>query len=60
MDTYNDVCTYYTLCELDDNYADRILEKILGELMRNCIKFIEEGKYFKPMLARWESVETIF
>ena len=41
MYTYKDVCTYYTLCGIEDNYGNTILETSLRELMQNCLYFIE-------------------
>ena len=42
MDISKDVCTYYTIHGLEDNYGKQILETGLGGLMRNCLNFIEE------------------
>ena len=42
MDTFKDVCTYYTLQGREDNYGNKIIETSLRELMRNCLNFIEE------------------
>ena len=41
-DTSKDVCTYYTLCGREDNYSNTIIDMGLRELMRNCLKFIDE------------------
>ena len=35
-------CTYYTLCGLEDNYGNKILETSLRKLMRNRLNFIDE------------------
>ena len=42
MDTSKDVCTYYTLRGREDNYGTKIIETSLRELMRNCLKFINQ------------------
>ena len=42
MDTSKDVCTYYTVSRRQNNYGNTIIETSLRELMRNCLKFIEQ------------------
>ena len=42
MDTSKDVCTYYTLRGREGNYVNNIIETIFGELIQNCLNFIEE------------------
>ena len=44
IDTYKDVCNYYTLRGKEDNYGNTILETILRELMQNFLKCIKEEK----------------
>ena len=39
MDTYKDVCTYYTLHVREDNYGNTILDTSLRELMKKCLDF---------------------
>ena len=42
MDTYKNICTYYTLRGQEDNYGDTIIETSFREIMRNCINLIKE------------------
>ena len=47
MEISKDVCTYYTLFGLEDNYGNKILETSLRELVRNFLDFIEEETLLK-------------
>ena len=42
MDASKYVCTYYTLSGREDSYCNTIIETSLGEIISNCLKFIEE------------------
>ena len=41
-ESYKDVCTYYTLQGRADNCGNKIDDKSLRQLMRNCLNFNEE------------------
>ena len=42
MDTSKDICTFYTLRRLEDEYGNTLIETSLRGLMWNCVNFIEE------------------
>ena len=39
---FKDVCTYYTLSGIEDNYGHTIIEISLRGVMRDCLNLIEE------------------
>ena len=42
MDTFKDVCNYYTLRGREDYYGNTIIEMSLREIMLNCLNFIKK------------------
>ena len=50
MDTYKDVCTYYTIYRQEDND---------GKIFGIASTLLRRRHYFKPMITIWESVYNI-
>ena len=42
MDKTKDVFNYYTINGIEDNHDDTILERVLTQMMRNCLNFIQK------------------
>ena len=42
IDTSKDIYPYYTLLGQEDNYANKIIDTGLREMIQNCLNFIKE------------------